>query len=357
MLGRGDMIAGYRIDDMIGVGGMAVVYRAEQVSLGRRVALKVLSEQLNRDEAFRERFRREGRHAAALHHPNVVTIFDSGDADGRLFIAMLLVEGSTLAARMALGNLRADETISLLTPIGGALDAAHALGLVHRDVKPQNVLLDTTGHPYLADFGIAKASAGTVGLTGTGDFVGTINYSAPEQIRGEGSTSAVDIYALTAMLYQCLTGAVPFPRDTDASVMYAHLTDPPPALEEASPAAVTLNRIVARGMAKDPTARYPLASEVMTEAAELVSCLDSGARALRPIFPTTVGTRSGDARPSHGPEAANDDHDNPRHLRQSKARPTTLPTVRTAPAADSAPASTADPTTGDRRRGPAGGRP
>jgi len=286
------MIAGYRVDDLIGVGGMAIVYRAEQVSLGRRVALKVLSPRLGRDEAFRERFRREGKSAAALHHPNVVTIFDSGEAGGRLFIAMLLVEGSTLADVMAGAGLSAEETVSLLTPIGSALDAAHALGLVHRDVKPQNVLLDKAGHPYLADFGIAKGSAGAGGLTPTGGFVGSLNYAAPEQIRGDAATATTDVYALSAVLYQCLTGQVPFMRDTDASVMYAHLHEAPPRLPADSSRANELSRILARGMAKDPEDRYPLAGQLMADAGALLSSMDTTARHTRPAFP--ISTRAFD---------------------------------------------------------------
>lgn len=306
MLGRGDMIAGYRVDDMIGVGGMAIVYRAEQVSLGRRVALKVLSPRLGGDEAFRERFRREGKSAAALHHPNVVTIFDSGEAEGRLFIAMLLVEGSTLAEVMAGAGLSADETVSLLRPIGSALDAAHALGLVHRDVKPQNVLLDEAGHPYLADFGIAKGSAGVGGLTPTGGFVGSLNYAAPEQIRGGAATATTDVYALSAVLYQCLTGQVPFTRDTDASVMYAHLHELPPRLAAGSPQADELSRILARGMAKDPKGRYAHAGELMADAAALLSKMDTAARHTRPAFPIAAPPvdDASHTRPSATPETA-----------------------------------------------------
>jgi len=283
MLGRGDLLGGYRIDDIVGVGGMAIVYRAEQISLGRRVALKVLSPQLSRDEAFRERFRREGKHAAALHHPNVVTIFDSGEADGRLFIAMLLVEGSTLADWMADG-LSADETVSLLTPVSSALDAAHALGLVHRDIKPQNILIEDSGHAYVADFGVAKTSIASVGLTATGGFVGSLNYAAPEQIRGEPATGAADIYALGAVLYQCLTGQVPYPRDTDAGVMFAHLNDPVPTLSNGHPSASAVDRVVARAMSKDPAARYSDASQMIAEATAAIAGMDSGTRRAKPAF-------------------------------------------------------------------------
>jgi len=292
MLGRGDMVAGYRIESLIGAGGMATVYRAEQVSLGRPVALKLLSPQLGRDEAFRERFRREGKHAAALHHANVVTIFDSGESNGQLFMAMQLIEGSTLAELLATETLSADETVALLGPIGEALDAAHALGLVHRDVKPQNILLGQGDHPYLADFGIAKTSTSSSALTATGGFVGSLNYAAPEQICGEPVTAAVDVYAFTAVLYQCLTGQVPYVRETDASVMYAHLNDPPPSLPEESPQAQELNQIIACGMAKDPADRYADASHVIAETATLLDRLDAGTRNATPLFPLDAATRT-----------------------------------------------------------------
>jgi len=292
MPGVGDMVAGYRIDSMIGAGGMATVYRAEQVSLGRQVALKLLSPQLGRDEQFRERFRREGRHAAALHHAHVVTIFDSGEADGQLFMAMQLVEGSTLAETLGREPLSADETVALLRPIGSALDAAHDLGLVHRDVKPQNILLDHSNHPYLADFGIAKTSTSSAALTATGGFVGSLNYAAPEQICGDPVTAAADVYAFTAVLYQCLTGQVPYVRETDASVMYAHLNDPPPRLPDDSPQASELNRIIACGMAKSPADRYASAGEAIGDAVALIDRLDAGTRHASPLFPLGATTRA-----------------------------------------------------------------
>jgi serine/threonine protein kinase len=324
MLGQGDMIAGYRIDSLIGSGGMATVYRAEQVSLGRHVALKLLSMQLGQDEAFRERFRREGKHAAALHHANVVTIFDSGEVAGQLFMAMQLIEGSTLAELLAKGPISADKTVSLLAPIGDALDAAHSLGLVHRDVKPQNILLDQSGHPYLADFGIAKTSASSAALTATGGFIGSLNYAAPEQICGERITAAVDVYAFTAVLYQCLTGEVPYVRETDASVMYAHLNDPPPRLPEQSPQSIKLNQIIARGMAKNPSDRYLRASEVISDTGKLIARMDYDTRHATPLFPLddsidsqhriTVLTSPPARRPNAGPHGREPDT---AHLRQA----------------------------------------
>ena len=208
ILEPGAVIGGFRVTTVIVVGGMAVVYSAEQLSLGRRVALKVLASQLTQDEEFRERFRREGQHAAALDHPNIIPVYDSGEADGHLFLAMRLVEGSTLAEIIGPNGLTVSQTIDLLQPIADALDAAHDAGLVHRDVKPQNILVTERGHPFLADFGVAK-SPHLHGLTDTGRFVGSANYASPEQIKGDPLTASSDLYALAGVLYQCLTGRVP----------------------------------------------------------------------------------------------------------------------------------------------------
>jgi len=266
------VLGGYRIEDLIGMGGMAIVYRAEQLSLGRKVALKFLAPKLSLDEAFRERFRREGKHVAALDHPNVVTIYDSGEADGRLYLAMRLVEGTTLADDMHSAPLSAERTLRLLGPIADALDTAHALGLVHRDVKPQNILLSRSDHPYLADFGVAKAIAGvTTGLTATGGFIGSIHYASPEQILGQTPTAASDVYALTAVLYQCLAGQVPYPLDTDVAVIHAHVVQPPPRVSVLAPDAAALDVVIARGMAKDPMQRYAGAGDLITDAARALS--------------------------------------------------------------------------------------
>jgi predicted Ser/Thr protein kinase len=286
LLRSGDVIGGFRIDDVIGVGGMAIVYRAEQVSLGRPVALKVLSSRLTSDTVFRERFRREGTHAAALEHPNIVPVYDSGEQDGNLYIAMRLVEGTNLAELIQTRGVTADQTIELLRPIASALDTAHASGLIHRDVKPQNILITSKGHPYLADFGVAKGS-NTQGLTATGGFVGSVNYASPEQIRGLTLTAASDVYALTAVLYQCLTGEVPFPRETDAGVMHAHLNDPPPSLPTLTGADSDFHTVLARGMAKDPGARYGHAGDLINAAALSVGRLPIAKRTSVPAFPPT----------------------------------------------------------------------
>lgn len=279
----GEVLAGYRIVKVIGIGGMAIVYEAEHIALGRSVALKVLSPRLSHDEAFRERFRGEGRHVAALEHPNIVTIYDSGEADGQLYLAMRLVEGTTLADRMANGGMSVEETLAILSPIADALDVAHAAGLVHRDVKPHNILLSAYGHPYLADFGVAKGPQ-SAGLTATGGFVGSFNYAAPEQFLGRPPTAATDVYALTAVLYQCLTGEVPYPRDTDAGVVNAHVVEPPPRVVNADLAAARFNALLARGMAKDPDARPARASEVANALVKIGELVAPDGRATVPAF-------------------------------------------------------------------------
>ncbi|HEV3071673.1 MAG TPA: protein kinase [Solirubrobacteraceae bacterium] len=293
ILSSGQTLGGFRIDELIGVGGMAVVYRAEQLSLGRPVALKVLSERLARDELFRERFRREGKHAAALEHPNIVPVYDSGEQEGMLYLAMRLVEGTNLAELILAAELDADGTLDVLRPIAGALDSAHAEGLVHRDVKPQNILITQRGHPYLADFGVAKGS-NTYGLTASGRFVGSVNYASPEQISGETLTAASDIYALAAVLYHCLTGEVPYPRETDAAIMHAHLHEPPPPLPAPregganATESAALNAVLARGMAKAPAARYERAQELMGAITPLLKQLPSEPRRTAPAFPATA---------------------------------------------------------------------
>lgn len=292
ILRPGDVLGGFRVEDVIGIGGMAIVYRAEQVSLGRPVALKVLSSKLTNDQVFRERFRREGMHAAALEHPNIVPVYDSDEQDGLLYLAMRLVEGTNLAELIQTRGLTADQTVEILRPIASALDTAHAGGLIHRDVKPQNILITDQGHPYLADFGVAKGS-NTSGLTATGGFVGSVNYASPEQIRGLTLTSASDIYGLTAVLYQCLTGRVPYPRETDAGIMHAHLTEPPPTLPVLAGADSDFHTVFARGMAKDPGARYGHAGDLINAAALSADRMPSSRRKAVPAFPDASSEQAG----------------------------------------------------------------
>ncbi|MGA2469229.1 MAG: serine/threonine-protein kinase [Solirubrobacteraceae bacterium] len=294
ILRPGEVLGAYRVGDVLGIGGMAIVYRAEQISLGRPVALKVLSARFGDDVMFRERFRREAQQAAALEHPNIVPIYDFGEIDGLLYLAMRLIDGSDLAELIRTRGLSADETVELLRPIASALDAAHAAGLVHRDVRPQNILITAQGHPYLSDLGVARGSE-TAGLTRTGGFVGSVQYAAPEQISGLPLTGATDVYALTAVLYQCLTGDVPYPHDTEAGVMHAHLSEPPPSLPGIDGPGVGLNGVIVRGMAKDPAYRCAHATELIDDAAASISQLPSRQRTAVPPFPVERDEAAGPA--------------------------------------------------------------
>jgi YVTN family beta-propeller protein len=273
----GTEIAGYRIESFIGRGGMAVVYRAEDLRLGRKVALKLLTPQLADSEQFRQRFIRESRLAASLDHPNIVPIYEAGDADGQLFIAMRYVVGSDLKALLAEegGQLPLDRTMRLFGQIGNALDSAHRAGLVHRDVKPANILVTAAerarngrdDHVYLTDFGLTKRTSElTGGLTGTGHFLGTVDYVSPEQIQGRQVGAGTDIYALGCVLYESLTGQLPYRRDDDAALLWAHLIEAPPpvtGIRPEVPAAV--DAVVARAMAKDPADRYQSCAELLQD--------------------------------------------------------------------------------------------
>jgi serine/threonine-protein kinase len=248
-------VAGYRLERLVGVGGMAAVYQAQDERLGRVVALKLLAG----DEAVRPRFVREARAVAAVDHPHIIPVYAAGEADGLQFIAMRFVPGDTLqgiiAARGALPPKRA---AALISQVASALDAAHAAQLVHRDVKPGNILVDARRggpeHAYLTDFGIARAmmSAGT--LTLAGQFLGTPDYAAPEQINGQAVDGRADQYALACVAYEMLAGTVPFRRDSAWSVLYAHLNEPPPPVLVLPPEA---NQVLARALAKSPGDRYP----------------------------------------------------------------------------------------------------
>ena len=243
---------------------MAVVYRARDARLDRWVALKVLSPQFARDEAFRQRFIRESRTAAAVDHPNIIPIFDAGEADGVLFIAMRYVAGQDVHSLLhRAGPLPAARALGIITQVAAALDAAHDCGLVHRDVKPANMLLggtaeNSTGdHVYLSDFGISKAVHATSSLTLTGQVLGTLNYLAPEQVEGRTVDGRADGYALACAAFEMLAGSPPFRRDENLAVMWAQVSAPPPPLTEQRPdLPPAVNRVMARALAKSPDARY-----------------------------------------------------------------------------------------------------
>jgi serine/threonine-protein kinase len=255
----GTEVSGYRIEELVGRGGMGVVYRAEHILLGRTDAIKLLAPDLAEDQNFRERFLRESRLAASIDHPNIVPIYHAGETNGLLFIAMRYVGGTDLKTVLKeQGKLSAERTVAIVDQVGSALDAAHARGLVHRDVKPANILLATADRVYLTDFGIAKHTATRGGLTQTGSFLGTLDYAAPEQIEGKDLDGRADIYALGCVVYQCLTGAVPFEKDTEVQIIYAHLLEPPPLLSSRGaelPAA--MDAVIATALAKSRDERYP----------------------------------------------------------------------------------------------------
>ncbi len=304
MLQSGDTLAGYRIEGVAGVGGMGVVYRATQMSLDRPVALKVLSSTLESNQSFRERFRREGRHAAALDHPNIIPVYEAGESDGLMFIAMRLVDGPTLADVILSNSMQGHEAVRVVAAIASALDAAHEAGLVHRDIKPQNILLTRTGHPYLADFGITKGTDHAA-LTHSGDFVGSLNYVAPEQIDGSGVTGASDVYSLTAVLFHCLSGLPPYERDTDAALMHAHLMAPPPTLaEHGIVAPPQLDEVFLRGMAKEPAARYETATELVDACRAALAHADPAVLDAIPAFPVAGAAAAPPPPPSSPPSAS-----------------------------------------------------
>jgi len=262
----GTEVAGYRIESVLGYGGMGIVYEATQLSLQRTVALKILSPHFGNDPQFRERFRREGQLQAGIDHPHIVTVFEAGELNEGLFLAMRLVRGGTLKDMIVARELEGARTLRLLKPIADALDTAHEADLIHRDIKPQNILVGAREHAYLADFGLTKSSNQS-GLTKTGQFVGTIDYISPEQILGKPTEAASDIYSLAAVLFECLAGVVPYPKPSDAAVLYAHISDPPPLVTDQRPELPSaLDEVIARAMAKDPAERYGSASELIQEA-------------------------------------------------------------------------------------------
>ncbi len=267
----GSKVAGYQIEGLIGRGGMGAVYRAQEVGLGRRVALKVIAPELAEGHRFRERFLHESRVAASLDHPHVVPIFNAGEDDGVLFLAMRYVEGTDLGKLLAAeGALEPGRAVALLEQVAEALDAAHERGLVHRDVKPSNVLIASAAgkeHCYLADFGLTKRTGSLSGVSAPGDVVGTLEYVAPEQITGDEVEARADLYSLGCVLYESLTGQSPFPRATDVALLWAHVHEEPTPPSQARPELPrALDTVFARALAKDPSRRYASAGELVAAA-------------------------------------------------------------------------------------------
>jgi streptogramin lyase len=267
-LSTGAVLAGHRLDAIVARGGMGVLYRATHLALDRTVALKVILPELAAVTAFRERFEEESRTAASIDHPNVIPIYHAGEEDGVLFITMRYVEGTDVRALVdSSGRLEPALAAHIVDATGAALDAAHGRGLVHRDVKPANILIDGAPrrpHVYLTDFGLTKRMGSTGGLTQSGQFVGTLDYVAPEQIQGSKAVDGrADVYALGCVLFEALTGRVPFPVDDERAKLFAHLDTPPPSMTELRPdLPAALGEVISTAMAKAPGDRFATAGEL-----------------------------------------------------------------------------------------------
>ena len=302
-LSAGAEIGGYRIEAMVGRGGMGVVYRAVDLALDRRVAIKLISAENAQEPGFRERFKRESRLAASIRHPNVITVFRAGEEDGQLFIAMDYIEGTDLKALItSRGRLDPELAARIVVQVAAALDAAHAKGLVHRDVKPANVLIEGAERAYLTDFGLTKEVASESGVTGTGVVLGTIDYMAPEQVAGDKLDARADIYSLGCVLWEALTGQVPYLRESAVAKMYAHASEPPPPLTATAPDVPhELEAVLIRAMAKKREQRYLAAGDLGRAAVAAVDgreielgerSVAVGAAALRgELEPTSTGSR------------------------------------------------------------------
>jgi Protein kinase domain len=259
----GTVFAGCRIEELLGTGGMGVIYRATDLRLGRPVALKLISADGASDPALRERFEREARLTASIDHPNVIPVYAAGEEDGHLYLVMRYVPGTDLHALLRReGRLAPGRAAAIVAQIADALDAAHAAGLVHRDVKPANVLI-AGSHIYLSDFGITRVQdAETTRITESGGWVGTVDFMAPEHLRGQPADARADVYALGCVLHTTLTGTPPFRRPTVPATITAHLHDPPPQPSATPGVPAAFDAVIARALAKDPAARYASAGDL-----------------------------------------------------------------------------------------------
>jgi hypothetical protein len=276
-LALGSLLGGYRIVALAGRGGMGIVYRATQLGLDRTVALKLIAPEFAHDRQFRERFKRESRLAASIDHPNVIPVYEAGEAAGALFIAMRWVEGANLLTMIKRGGgLEPEKAARITAQVGAGLDAAHDHGLVHRDVKPANVLVvaGRAEHAYLTDFGLVKRTKASTEVTHSGEFVGTLDYIAPEQLEGKPDACS-DVYSLGCVLFQSLTGRVPFDKDTEIAKITAHLHECPPSPSEVTPGVPRpFDEVVGRAMAKDRKGRYGSAGQLGRAAVAAVNGAD-----------------------------------------------------------------------------------
>jgi serine/threonine-protein kinase len=311
----GRTVANYRVESEVGRGGMAVVFRAHDLRLDRTVALKLLAPELARNDTFRKRFTHESQVAAAIDHPHIVPVYDAGETDGVLYIAMRYVSGSDLRHLLdAHGALPVADAVRIAGQVASALDAAHEHGLVHRDVKPGNILIaegtdrDHPEHVYLTDFGLTKKSLSLTGFTSVGQFVGTLDYVAPEQISGRPVDGRCDVYGLACVVFETLAGRPPFRREDDMALLWAHQYDEPPPPSAARPGlAPAVDAVFARALAKSPDERYD-------------TCLDFVA-ALRAAAATTItaaqppadGPRAPETESRSGPDRTVTDAPRPPH--------------------------------------------
>ncbi len=262
----GTTFAGYRIERVLGRGGMSIVYLAEHPRLKNAVALKLLAPELAEDDVFRERLLRESRLAASISHPNVIPVYDTGEEDGTLFISMRFVDGEDLRELLHGGPLSPERVSAVCAQVAAALDAAHLRGLVHRDVKPANVLVQREPwHVYVADFGLTKHTDARSGATASG-LVGTIDYMAPEQIEGRAVDGRADVYSLGCIAFECLTGRPPFQADTEVAVLWAHMRSEPPDISELDRSLPrALDGVLRRALAKDPGDRHASCAELAAD--------------------------------------------------------------------------------------------
>jgi serine/threonine protein kinase len=309
-LAPGTTFAGCRLEAVAGRGGMGVVFRATQVALERPVALKAIAPELAADKDYRERFQRESHLAASIDHPNIIPVYQAGELDGTLYLMMRWVEGTDLRTLLTTsGRVSPARAIRLLRPVSSALSAAHRRGLVHRDIKPANVMIARTDeesedHPYLTDFGIARRTDGE-SFTQTGMFVGTIDYAAPERIEGGKGEAPSDIYALGCMLFETLTGHVPFDRPTEVAKIFAHINDPiPSAREEVKGVPKQLDAIIAMAMAKDPQDRFRSAGELTAALGEALQELETAERVAATPQPRSQVTKVRSRPPETGASGA-----------------------------------------------------
>ncbi|MEA2508406.1 MAG: hypothetical protein QOG21_488, partial [Actinomycetota bacterium] len=292
----GAQIAGYKLEALVGRGGMSVVYRAQHKHLDRTVALKLLAPELSQDERFRNRFVRESRLAASLEHPNIIPIYDAGEAEGLLYIAMRLVEGCTLAQFLDRhGRLLPSVTLHVIEQIAEALDVAHVAGLVHRDVKPENILVTEDqgelDRIFLSDFGLTKRP-NLGGTTKSGELMGTVGYVAPEQIEGKPLDGRSDIYSLGCVMYQCLTGCRPFDLESDVAILWAHLNQPVPRVTDRRPELPSaMNGVIAKAMAKTPQQRYGIAGDLAMAARKALEAEGVGRQSTTSLVSTQAGSR------------------------------------------------------------------